>query len=122
MYRHFGNTGYRNASAPLERDAVNVAQSGQLDALLALERIGTRLSFSRNDEIYGEGDTSDCGTRSSPIRFASASFSPTAGVTLPSSVSAATALASMVSTNAHIRPKRWIMPSSCATGGARPNS
>ena len=60
MYRHFGNTGYRNASAPLERDAVNVAQSGQLDALLALERIGTRLSFSRNDEIYAEGDASDC--------------------------------------------------------------
>src|SRR6516225_2571765 len=60
MYRHFGNTGYRNASAALEYDAVNIAQSGQLDALVALERIGTRLSFSRNDEIYAEGDASDC--------------------------------------------------------------
>lgn len=60
MYRHFGNTGYRNASAALEHDAVNIAQSGQLDALVALERIGTRLSFSRNDEIYAEGDASDC--------------------------------------------------------------
>src|SRR6201998_265607 len=60
MYRHFSNTGYRNASAALEYDAVNIAQSGQLDALVALERIGTRLSFSRNDEIYAEGDASDC--------------------------------------------------------------
>jgi CRP/FNR family nitrogen fixation transcriptional regulator len=60
MYRHFGNTGYRNASAALEYDAVSIAQSGQLDALVALERIGTRLSFSRNDEIYAEGDASDC--------------------------------------------------------------
>jgi CRP/FNR family transcriptional regulator, nitrogen fixation regulation protein len=60
MYRHFGNSGYRNASAALEYDAVSIAQSGQLDALVALERIGTRLSFSRNDEIYAEGDASDC--------------------------------------------------------------
>src|SRR5271169_3444550 len=60
MYRQFGNTGYRNASAALEHDAVDIAQSGQLDALVALERIGTRLSFSRNDEIYAEGDSADC--------------------------------------------------------------
>jgi CRP/FNR family transcriptional regulator, nitrogen fixation regulation protein len=60
MYRHFGNTGYRNGLAALEYDAVSIAQSGQLDALVALERIGTRLSFSRNDEIYAEGDRADC--------------------------------------------------------------
>src|SRR5271154_7198620 len=60
MHRHFGNTDYRNGFAALERDAVNIAQSGQLDALVALERIGTRLSFSRNDEIYAEGDSADC--------------------------------------------------------------
>jgi CRP/FNR family transcriptional regulator, nitrogen fixation regulation protein len=34
-------------------------RSGQLDALVALECIGTRLSLSRNDEIYAEGDGSD---------------------------------------------------------------
>jgi CRP/FNR family transcriptional regulator, nitrogen fixation regulation protein len=57
MYRQLGNSGYRNAHAEL---GIGVAQSGQLDALVALERIGTRLSFSRNDEIYAEGDGSDC--------------------------------------------------------------
>jgi len=36
------------------------AKSGQLDALVALERIGTRLSFGRNDEIYSEGDEVEC--------------------------------------------------------------
>jgi CRP/FNR family nitrogen fixation transcriptional regulator len=41
-------------------DSATIAWSGQLDALVALERIGTRLSFSRNDEIYAEGDSSDC--------------------------------------------------------------
>ena len=33
------------------------ARSGQLDALIALERIGTRLRFSRNQEIYGQGES-----------------------------------------------------------------
>jgi hypothetical protein len=37
MYRHFRNTGYRNASAALEYDAVSIAQSGQLDARRAGE-------------------------------------------------------------------------------------
>jgi CRP-like cAMP-binding protein len=35
----------------------DVARSGQLDALIALERIGTRLKFSRNQEIYGQGES-----------------------------------------------------------------
>src|SRR5260370_11497411 len=60
MYRQFGNTVYRDGPAELGHDFVSIAQSGQLDALVALERIGTRLSFSRNDEIYAEGDGSDC--------------------------------------------------------------
>jgi CRP-like cAMP-binding protein len=60
MYRQFGNTDYRNRIAELGHDGVTIAQSGHLDALVALERIGTRLSFSRNDEIYAEGDSSDC--------------------------------------------------------------
>src|ERR1700756_5827634 len=60
MYRQFGNSDYRNGLVELGHDRIGVAQSGQLDALVALERIGTRLSFSRNDEIYTEGDASDC--------------------------------------------------------------
>jgi CRP/FNR family nitrogen fixation transcriptional regulator len=34
-----------------------VARSGQLDALIALEQIGTRLRFLRNQEIYGQGES-----------------------------------------------------------------
>src|ERR1700745_1539307 len=59
MYRQVDNVGYRNGFAELGHDSVTIAQSGQLDALVALERIGARLSFSRNDEIYAEGDGSD---------------------------------------------------------------
>lgn len=57
MYRQFGpatetfgNTGLAGA----------VAQSGQLAALVALERIGARRSYARDDEIYAEGDAADC--------------------------------------------------------------
>jgi CRP/FNR family nitrogen fixation transcriptional regulator len=60
MYRQVGNTGYRNGFAELGHDSDRIVQSGQLDALVALERIGTRLTFSRNDEIYAEGDNVDC--------------------------------------------------------------
>jgi CRP-like cAMP-binding protein len=60
MYRQFGNTDYRNGFAGLPHDSLTIAQSGQLDALVALEGIGARLSFSRNDEIYAEGDSADC--------------------------------------------------------------
>ena len=60
MYRQFGNVDYRSGFAGPGHDSLKIAQSGQLDALVALERIGTRLSFSRNDEIYTEGDSADC--------------------------------------------------------------
>jgi CRP/FNR family transcriptional regulator, nitrogen fixation regulation protein len=59
MYRQFGNSDYRSASVGRAHEDLTVAGSGQLDALIALERIGARLSFSRNDEIYAEGDNSD---------------------------------------------------------------
>ena len=36
-----------------------IARSGQLDALVALEQIGARRSFSREKEIYAEGEASD---------------------------------------------------------------
>ena len=35
----------------------DVARSGQLEALVALERIGTRQRVARNREIYAEGDS-----------------------------------------------------------------
>jgi CRP/FNR family nitrogen fixation transcriptional regulator len=60
MYRQFGNPDYRGGPAELERDGLTIARSGQLGALVALERIGTRLSFSRNAEIYPEGGRADC--------------------------------------------------------------
>ena len=54
MYRQFGNIDYRNGITELGHDRATIAQSGHLDALVALERIGTRLSFSRNAEIHGD--------------------------------------------------------------------
>lgn len=60
MYRQFGNADYRNGFAWPGQDSLTVAQSGQLDALVTLERIGTRLKFTRNDEIYAEGDSAEC--------------------------------------------------------------
>jgi CRP/FNR family nitrogen fixation transcriptional regulator len=38
----------------------DIARSGHLDALVALERIGTRLRFARNQLIYAEGDGGGC--------------------------------------------------------------
>ena len=40
--------------------AAGIVNSGQLDGLIALERIGTRHSFNRDAEVYAEGDTADC--------------------------------------------------------------
>ncbi len=59
MYRQIDNTGYPNGLAELGRESAAIVQSGGLEALIALERIGTRLSYSKNDEIYAEGDTAD---------------------------------------------------------------
>src|SRR5271169_6792071 len=60
MYGQIGIAGYTNAFAALERDSATTAGSSQLDALIALERIGTRRSYFRNDKIYAEGDAADC--------------------------------------------------------------
>ena len=60
MYRQFGNSAYRGGFAGQAHDHLSIAKSGQLDALVALERIGTRLSLSRSHEIYAEGDETDC--------------------------------------------------------------
>ncbi len=54
MYKQFGASGLTAAlDAP-------VARSEQPDALVALERIGARRSFVRDEEIYAEGDAADC--------------------------------------------------------------
>ena len=60
MYRQFDNTAYATGPAGGAHNDLTVAKSGQLDALIALERLGARLNFVRNDEIYSEGDQSDC--------------------------------------------------------------
>jgi hypothetical protein len=59
MIRQVSNIGYPGVSAEFPARAA-VMQSGKLDALVALERIGTRLNFARNQEIYAEGDNSNC--------------------------------------------------------------
>src|SRR5215469_2182798 len=58
MYRQLDNPAY--GVAEIRHDSLSIARSGELDALVALERIGTRASFSRNEEIYAEGDQADC--------------------------------------------------------------
>jgi CRP/FNR family transcriptional regulator, nitrogen fixation regulation protein len=60
MYRQVGNNGHWNGHAATGHGGAVIARSGQLDALLALEQIGTRLSSSRNAEIYAEGGDADC--------------------------------------------------------------
>jgi CRP/FNR family nitrogen fixation transcriptional regulator len=39
---------------------VAAARSGQLDELVALEQLGSRRSFARDEEIYVEGGRTDC--------------------------------------------------------------
>ena len=73
----------------LGHNSPTVAQSGQLDALVALERIGARLNFTRNDEIYAEGDSAECWYKVVSGLSGSASCSPMAGATSANSASAA---------------------------------
>jgi CRP-like cAMP-binding protein len=54
MLRDFGATGLAGQSG------ADLARSGQLDALVAFERIGIRKSFARGEEIYAEGDPAEC--------------------------------------------------------------
>jgi CRP/FNR family nitrogen fixation transcriptional regulator len=60
MFKQFGVDGVADVFNRPHAAGVAVAQSGQLDELVALEQIGARRSFARDDEIYGEGDRSDC--------------------------------------------------------------
>ena len=59
MFNQFGQTG--NAEVfELNGAAGPIARSGQLDALVALEQLGVRRSYTRDAEIYAEGDRADC--------------------------------------------------------------
>src|SRR5271169_154739 len=53
MYRRLAGASRLRHDGPSIPD---IARSGQLDALIVLEAIGTRLRFSRNQEIYGQGE------------------------------------------------------------------
>lgn len=59
QFDQFGATGLSDAPRRSGLDGAAIAQSGQLDALVALERIGSRRSFARDEEIYAEGEPSD---------------------------------------------------------------
>jgi CRP/FNR family nitrogen fixation transcriptional regulator len=59
MFRQFGARGVIETFNSARATAATVARSGQLNALVALEQIGSRRSFARDDEIYAEGDRAD---------------------------------------------------------------
>ena len=60
MFVQFSGSGYGDTLDRSGATAGAMARSGQLDALLAFERIGGRRSFERNEEIFAEGDAADC--------------------------------------------------------------
>src|ERR1051326_3678528 len=60
MFKQFGANGITDAFDQSGVTGVPIAKSGDLDVLVALERIGARRSFTRDEEIYAEGDPSDC--------------------------------------------------------------
>jgi len=60
MFVHVNGTGYHDGIDRPGSTAGTMVRSGQLDALIAFERIGSRRSFSRNEEIFAEGERADC--------------------------------------------------------------
>jgi len=60
MFKQFDTSGITGTYERPRQPGLGVAQSGQLEALVALEQIGARRSFCRDAEIYAEGDRSDC--------------------------------------------------------------
>ena len=111
---------YRHLAHPSAHDGLrsDVARSGQLDALIALQRIGTRFQYSRNQGSMPRAKAAASGARFWPARSASPSCGPTAAGTSLSSALPATRLVSTVPPSASFRPKPWLMPSSCGIPGA----
>jgi CRP/FNR family nitrogen fixation transcriptional regulator len=60
MYRQAGNSSFSTTFDRSDVATTEIARSGSLDALVALEQIGSRRNFARDDEIYGEGARADC--------------------------------------------------------------
>jgi CRP/FNR family transcriptional regulator, nitrogen fixation regulation protein len=60
MLVQFSGSGYGDGLDRPGAAAGTVARSGQLDTMLPFERIGSRRSFARNEEIFAEGDAADC--------------------------------------------------------------
>ena len=60
MYRQSGTGGFASIFDQADTSGATIAASSQLDALLALEQIATRRSFARDQDIYADGDVSDC--------------------------------------------------------------
>jgi CRP/FNR family transcriptional regulator, nitrogen fixation regulation protein len=48
-----------NAASIAADRQISIAGTGLLDELVALERIGTRHSYQRNEEVFADGDASD---------------------------------------------------------------
>jgi CRP/FNR family nitrogen fixation transcriptional regulator len=48
-----------NAASAAQGHPAEIARAGRLDDLVALEQIGIRRSFERNQEIFADGDASD---------------------------------------------------------------
>ena len=59
MFKQFAVNGFTGTFDGSSLAGEPIAKSGELDALVALERIGARRSFTRDAEIYAEGDRSD---------------------------------------------------------------
>jgi CRP/FNR family transcriptional regulator, nitrogen fixation regulation protein len=60
MFKQFGIGGVAEIFDRPSAAEISVTYSGHLDELVALERIGARRSFARDEEIYAEGDRADC--------------------------------------------------------------
>ena len=60
MYRQAGSSSFSATFARTDTAKTEIAPFGSLDAMVALEQIGSRRSFARDEEIYGEGERGDC--------------------------------------------------------------
>ena len=60
MYRQAVSSSFSATFARADAAKTGIAPLGALDAMVALEQIGTRRNFARDEEIYGEGERGDC--------------------------------------------------------------
>jgi CRP/FNR family nitrogen fixation transcriptional regulator len=60
MFKRFGTGASAEFFGQAHSPSFAVTQSGQLDDLVALERLGSRRGFARDAEIYAQGDCADC--------------------------------------------------------------